>query len=76
MYRRVRFPPLPNFSIEKIYMEKEIVVNRDRLSCIAGELARLLENPDYVNFKVSVSDKEFKILPVCQEVRIVLVRGN
>jgi hypothetical protein len=53
-----------------------MIISIDRLECMAREMLRIVDSNAYSNVEIKLSDFDLKILPIADEIRIVLRRGG
>ena len=51
---------------------KEIIMDMDRVLCLANELTRLTEREDYERVIMTVTDNEIFFKPIASEIKIVI----
>ena len=52
----------------------EIVLDMDRLDCIAREFIRICETNQFVSVRLELTDKELHITPLAEQIKIVLTK--
>jgi len=53
-------------------MERDIVLNIDRLSCIVSEMKRIIDSNEFSHVKINFTDTECKITPITETVKVVI----
>lgn len=51
-------------------ISEEVILERGRVEYLVRELARLLDSPDYYQFKIRITDDNIEIIPHAKPVLI------